>query len=141
TWSGYDGLTVTGAAALSTGTVTLNSNGSNILFNSTLAGGSQNLVITGNVVFGNEATDTVTGLGTLSVSGTTTINTSNVTSSGTQTYTGDVTLGVDTTLTTTNSAVTFSGTVNSEATESNDLTINAGSGDITFGAAVGAAVN
>ena len=34
TWSGFDGLTVTGAATLSTAAVTLNSNGGNILFSS-----------------------------------------------------------------------------------------------------------
>ncbi|MGJ4748995.1 hypothetical protein ACQV5M_21710, partial [Leptospira sp. SA-E8] len=45
TWSGFDGLTVTGAATLSGGLVTLNSNGSNILFSSTLAGGGQDLAI------------------------------------------------------------------------------------------------
>ncbi|CAN0503643.1 unnamed protein product, partial [Phaeothamnion confervicola] len=45
TWSGFDGLTVTGAGTLSTAAVTLNSNGGNILFSSTLAGGGQDLTI------------------------------------------------------------------------------------------------
>ncbi len=45
TWSGFDGLTVTGAATLSTGAVSINSNAGNILFGSTLAGGSQDLTI------------------------------------------------------------------------------------------------
>jgi hypothetical protein len=45
TWSGFDGLTVTGAATLSTGAVSINSNAGNISFGSTLAGGSQDLTI------------------------------------------------------------------------------------------------
>ncbi|MCX7373947.1 MAG: hypothetical protein NTW56_16185 [Alphaproteobacteria bacterium] len=44
-WSGFDGLTVNGAATLSSGAVSLNSNGGAILFASTLDGGSQNLSI------------------------------------------------------------------------------------------------
>ena len=49
--------------------------------------------------FGDAAGDTVTGLTTLAVSGTGTINTSTVTTSGAQTWSGAVTLGADTTLT------------------------------------------
>jgi hypothetical protein len=45
TWSGFDGLTVTGAATLSSGAVTLNSNAGAILFSSTLNGGNQDLAI------------------------------------------------------------------------------------------------
>ena len=44
-WSSFDGLTVTGAATLSGAAVSLDSNGGNILFSSTLAGGSQDLTI------------------------------------------------------------------------------------------------
>ena len=57
------------------------------------------LAIVGNAVFGNGTGDTVTGLTTLSVSGTTTINTNTITTSSTQGYTGAVTLGANTTLT------------------------------------------
>jgi CHAT domain-containing protein len=61
----------------------------------------------------------------------------NVTTKGGQSYNGSVILTRNATLETTNSDVTFSNTVDSEATETNDLTINAGSGDITFTGAVG----
>ncbi|NTU59181.1 MAG: filamentous hemagglutinin N-terminal domain-containing protein, partial [Chlorobiaceae bacterium] len=72
--------------------------------------------------------------------GTTAINGGSVTTSGTQTYNDDVTLGVGTTLTTTNSAVLFGSKVDSEATEGNGLTISAGSGAITLTGAVGSGV-
>src|SRR5204862_15137 len=66
-------------------------------FNGTLSGlfGGNNysLAITGQAVFGDAAADTVTGLTTLLVSGTTAINTHMVSSSGTQTYSGNVTIG------------------------------------------------
>ena len=45
TWSGYDGLTFTGAVTMSSGAVSLNSNGGNILLSSALAGGGQDLTI------------------------------------------------------------------------------------------------
>ena len=61
-------------------------------FNGTVAGGGNNLAITGDAVFGDAAGDTVTGLGTLSVSGTTQVGTNTVTSAGTQTYTGALTV-------------------------------------------------
>ena len=75
--------------------------GTTITTNSTIAGGTRSLTITGNAVFGDDATDTITGVNALSVSGTTSINTNTITTAGTQTYTGAVTLGNSTTLTTT----------------------------------------
>ncbi len=45
TWSGYDGLTFTGAVTMSSGAVSLNSNGGNILLSSTLSGAGQDLTI------------------------------------------------------------------------------------------------
>jgi hypothetical protein len=64
----------------------------------------------------------------LSVSGTSNLG-ANVTTSGTQTYTGAVTLSTDVTLATTNSNVTFSGTVDSDSTSpKRDLTLTLGSG-------------
>ena len=133
-------VTTTGAQtyndALSLGDDTTLS-GSAITTNGTVAGGSHSLDITGDAVFGDASGDTVTGLTTLSVSGTTGINTSNITSSGAQTYNDDVIVGADTTLTTTDSAVNFAGAVNSEATEANDLTVTTGSGNVTFTGVVG----
>src|SRR5204862_74239 len=81
--------------------------------NGTVTGASTSLSVTGNAIFGDAAADAVTGLTTLSVSGTTTINANTVTSSGTQTYTGAVTIGATAgtaTLTTTNSTVSFGST-------------------------------
>ncbi|MGJ4748701.1 hypothetical protein ACQV5M_20235, partial [Leptospira sp. SA-E8] len=64
TWSGFDGLTVTGAATLSSALVTLNSNGGNILFSSTLAGGGQDLAIASGTGAGTTTfTGAVSGLG------------------------------------------------------------------------------
>jgi hypothetical protein len=71
----------------------------------------------------------------VSVSGTSNLG-ANVTTSSTQTYTGNVTITGDRTLTTTNSNVTFSGTTNA-ASAGDALTIAAGSGDVTFTGAVG----
>ncbi|MGB6261428.1 MAG: filamentous hemagglutinin N-terminal domain-containing protein, partial [Rhodanobacter sp.] len=60
-----------------------------------------------------------------------------ITTSGTQTYNDAVTLGSDTVLTTTNSAVNFTGTVDNATTTARALTVNAGTGSVTFGGAVG----
>ncbi|MBV5279821.1 MAG: hypothetical protein J0651_00645, partial [Actinobacteria bacterium] len=69
--------------------------------NGTISGGSYSLTITGAAVFGDATGDTLTGISTLSVSSATTIYTNAITTSGSQTYSGDVTLGNSTTLTTT----------------------------------------
>jgi hypothetical protein len=144
---GAAGLTVsTGAAAAG-----------NILFNSTLAGAGNGLTATagsGDITF----SDTVSGLGALiansagttafnntvqatslttDTGGTTTLN-GDVTTSGAQTYGDDVRLNDGVTLTTTNSAVSFSGAVDSQAGETNALTISSGVGNATFTGAVGA---
>ena len=71
----------------------------------------------------------------LSVSGTSNLG-ANVTTSSTQTYTGDATISNDITLTTTNSNVLFGGTTDA-GTAGDTLTIAAGSGDVTFTDAVG----
>ncbi|NCW37063.1 MAG: hypothetical protein EBV99_03375, partial [Proteobacteria bacterium] len=76
-----------------------------------------------------------TGLTTLEVSGTSNLG-ANVTTSSTQTYTGNATISNNITLTTTNSNVTFSGTTNA-GTAGNTLTVAAGTGDVTFTGAIG----
>ncbi|NBU85086.1 MAG: hypothetical protein EBS21_11015, partial [Sphingomonadaceae bacterium] len=105
-----------------------------------LSGGSKTLSIVGNAELGNPngTNDTVTGLASLDVSGTTLIETATLTSTGTQNFQSDVTLGTTTTLTTTNSAITFGTALDSAATESNALTVAAGTGAVTFTGAVGA---
>ena len=63
-----------------------------------------------------------------------------ITTTGTQTYSGAVTLSAATiTLTTTNSDVTFGGTIDSDAGQTNHLTIdtNGTTGTIQFGGLVG----
>ncbi|WP_298621958.1 YDG domain-containing protein [uncultured Zoogloea sp.] len=75
--------------------------------------------------------------------GTTQIN-GNITTTGTQTYNDAVELQAPLAFATTNSAVTFGGTVDSQVTggvgEANPLTVNAGSGDVSFMGVVGGAV-
>src|SRR5204862_42316 len=86
--------------------------------------------VTGNAVFGNAPTDSVAGLTTLSVSGTTAINTNTITTSGDQSYSGAVTLANAPTLSGMN--VSFGSTVDGAGA----LRVNA-SGTTTFGGAVG----
>jgi len=123
-------ITTTGAQTY-TGAVTLGADvvlttDSIVTFNGTVAGNSKNLTITGDTVFGDEDTDTITGVKELTVTGTSTINTTTITTTGAQTYTGAVTLGADVVLTT-DSIVTFN---NKVIGDSNSLSIT---GDAVFG--------
>jgi hypothetical protein len=99
--------------------------GSTIIFNSPVSG-AYGLAIIGNAVFGNGSSDAVTLTGSsnlLTVSGTTRIN-ANITTSGSQTYDGAVTLGSDVTLR--GSEIAFNATVSGAY----GLTIT---GDAVFG--------
>ncbi|MBV5303077.1 MAG: hypothetical protein JZU70_02580, partial [Chlorobium sp.] len=107
----------------------------------TVAGGTHSLKVAGAAVFGDGAADTVTGLTTLDVTGATIINTNTITSTGSQTYTGAVTLGAGTTLTTTDTPVLFSSTIDSKASQGYGLTVSAGSGNVTFTGIVGGGTN
>lgn len=141
-------VSVTGTSAVSTGVVTTTGTqvytgavtvtpnvvftGSTVTFSSDLSGGNVDVTVTGNGVFagvsgldalvvtGNATFGGVVSTSTVAVTGTTQINTVLMSTSGTQTYTGAVTLG---------STTTFSGT---QVTFSNTLT---GGG---FGATVSA---
>jgi hypothetical protein len=73
----------------------------------------------------------VTGTGPTTLDG-------SVTTTGAQSYGGAVSLGATDTLTTTNSAVGFASTVNATTAGAQGLTVSAGIGAVTFGAAVGA---
>ncbi|MBV5303076.1 MAG: hypothetical protein JZU70_02575, partial [Chlorobium sp.] len=95
------------------------------------------LKVAGAAVFGDAAADTVTGLTTLEVTGTTAINTDTITTTGTQTYTGPVTLGVDSSLTTSGDAIVFSSTVDSDVTLARSLTLKSVTAVQNFGGAVG----
>jgi hypothetical protein len=123
--SGVNSLRVSGGTTINTTTVsstggqtyaeavTLGADatlaGSTVTFLGTVGGGWHAMAVSGNAVFGDAASDTVTGLSSLSVSGTAAINTSAVSTAGTQTYAGAVTLGADTTLT--GSTVALQGTL------------------------------
>src|SRR5439155_12303004 len=103
-----------------------------VTFLGTVAGGAHGLTISGNALFGDAAGDTVTGMTTLSVSGTSAINTGTVSGSGNQTYAGAVTLGTSVTISSGPGDVTFSSTINGAYT----FAVNS-AGVTTFAAAVG----
>jgi hypothetical protein len=138
---------INGGGITTSGTQTYNDNvtlgasaaltGTTITTNSTVVGGTYGLTVTGNAVFGNGTTDTLTGLSALSVSGTTSLYTDTVTTSGTQTYTGAVTLEASATLTTSDSAIGFASTVNGSVAGTYSLATRAGLAVTTFGNFVG----
>jgi hypothetical protein len=80
----YNNTVTLGADATLTGTT--------VTTKDTVTGGAHSLTVTGNAVFGDGTTDTLTGLTTLFVSGTTALNTTNITTTGNQTYAGAVTV-------------------------------------------------
>ena len=138
---GVSGTTLIKTAAISTtgaqtytGAVTLGANTTltgAVKFAGTLDGG-KTLAVTGNAEFDNAVGGT-TKLTSLGVSGTTLVKTAAITTTGTQAYTGAVTLGVGTTLTTTNSDVGFGSTVNGTF----GLTVAAGTGGIALAGQAG----
>ncbi|NDH07383.1 hypothetical protein EBX93_15945, partial [bacterium] len=76
--------------------------------------------------------------GALSVTGAAITLNNDITTSGSQSYTGPVTLANNIALDSgTSGAVSFSSTVNSASTTARDLNISAGSGNVTFTGAVG----
>ena len=142
--------------------VTLTTTNSNITFNKTVdsqSGEAKDLTLnsgTGNVSFNNSVGDT-TALGNLSVnsSGITLFNNTvkaaslitdatgssqingNITTTGNQTYNDTVEIQNPVTLTTTNSNIAFDKTVDSQSGEANNLTINSGTGNVSFNDSVG----
>jgi len=123
-----DTLTTTNSAVDFTSTVDDSSSNTHGL---TISAGS-GLVTFGGAVGGNAK------LASLAATSTTDIDVNgNVTTGGTQTYTGPVLIGANDTLTTTNSAVDFTSTVDDSSSNTHALTVSAGSGLITFGSAVG----
>ena len=136
--------TINGA---SSGEGTIQVTGSTKTFKNTI-GNSQpiaQLTIGGTTVF-EAAVQTVALTTTAAISNSTTLSVSgasnlgaNITSSGTQTYTGAVTLSANTVLTTSSEAVTFSNTVRSADSTKRNLTINTGGNGtvVTFDGIVG----
>ncbi|MFC5583149.1 beta strand repeat-containing protein, partial [Rhodanobacter terrae] len=98
-----------------------------------LTGGGHGLTINGGTTLA-----AASGLSTLSVSGSSTLN-GNITSSGQQTYTGAVALGGNITLDSTGASggITFGSTVDNAAATQQRLTADAPSGTVSFGGAVG----
>ena len=141
--------------------ITLTATGSDILFSGTAStvdsdGTTRNLTVSANeiefdgAVGGNTALgaigitgaldldNDITSASSLSVSTTSNLG-ANVTTSGTQTYTGAVTLSTDVILTTTNNNVTFGSTIDSDdASTKRDLTLTLGSGSASVTGIVGA---
>jgi filamentous hemagglutinin family protein len=122
-------------------TTTIDSTGTAIDFASTVdatAASGQGLTVgagAGTVTFagpvgGGQA------LANLAVTGPTDLE-GNVTTTGAQTYNSPVTLSATVTLATTNAAVDFADTVNAARPDDAGLTVNAGTGVVTFGGAVG----
>ena len=114
--------------------ITINNAGDEVLFSGIVGGsnGVGDISVTGALDLDANIADA----SSLSISQASNIG-ANVTTTNTQTYTGNTILSASNTLTTTNSNVVFSGTVNSDST-TRDLTINSGTGDVQFGNAVGA---
>jgi hypothetical protein len=113
--------------------------GSTITNSSTITGATFSLTETGNSVINGA----ISGVNIFSVSGTTTLG-ANVSTTGTQTYTGAVTVtgtAATRTITTTADTITFGSTVDSSALGANNLTFGAGSGNAVFTGAVGGATN
>ncbi|MCE3238393.1 MAG: hypothetical protein K0R24_1374, partial [Gammaproteobacteria bacterium] len=130
-----------GAITLHSNPVVLTTMNSPVSFASTInnGGGLSGLRIdTGSgAITLNGAVGNISALGTfeLNGTGTATIAGGSVTTSGVQSYSNPVALGADTLFTTTNSDVSFASSITNAAAHA--LTINAGSGAITLGGAVG----
>ncbi|HEY9801641.1 MAG TPA: CHAT domain-containing protein, partial [Leptolyngbyaceae cyanobacterium] len=105
---------------------------------SNIVNGASNLTLnvgTGNITFGGEIGG-ITALTSLTATAANTNVNGNITTTGAQTYNSDVKLNNSVELNTTNSAVTFNRKVESQNTNQN-LTVKAGTGNITFNDAVG----
>lgn len=131
-------ITTTGTQSYS-GAVTLGGNttlaGTTVTLGNTVSGSTRNLTITGNAVL-----DGAANLAALSVSGSSLLG-ANVTTSGAQTYTGAVSLNGDITLDSTGTNVSFVSTVDNATATAHGLTVDAASGLVSFGGAVGAGAN
>ncbi|MBT8560971.1 filamentous hemagglutinin N-terminal domain-containing protein [Polynucleobacter paneuropaeus] len=110
--------------------------------NASLNGGTSVSISTGssssNTIYVNSAISATSGTATLTLTGGTINLAANITTVGSQTYTGAVTLGANTALTATNSNITFSSTVDSTAGSYYGLSITNGTGTTAFGGVVGA---
>ncbi|NCV52685.1 MAG: hypothetical protein EBW65_09295, partial [Gammaproteobacteria bacterium] len=128
-------------------TVNLDGNGggtsADLIFNGIVGGASRPLdviTITGDLDL-NASIGNSPGATSISVSGAADLG-DDVETTGTQTYSGAVTISADgITLTTANSQITFSSTVNSEASEANALNIDVGTSEVEFDGIIGGGTN
>ncbi len=116
--------------------LTTNSGFGNTSFMSSIAGGTNALIVnsTGTTLFNSTVT---AGSVTTDTGGLTQLNGS-VTTSGAQTYNEAVQVLSGVTLTTTNSPLNFASTVDSQAGSNNALTVSTGTGSVGVGGAIGA---
>ncbi|PJI76626.1 autotransporter-like protein, partial [Polynucleobacter brandtiae] len=135
----YTGLTTISAGtiragsgnALGTGAVGIGSSGIlDLAYNGTVTLGSTLNMTTGAAITNSANTSNLYVTSTATLSG-------NITTAGTQTYIGAVTLGSNATLTSSNADITFSSTVDGESSAVQSLTIANGSGNIIFTGNVG----
>ena len=128
-------ITTTGSTQTYTGAVILSNNvtltGSTVTFDSTV-NGAHSLTITGNAVF-DDIVGGANALTSLSVSGTTDLNTYAVTTTGTQAYAGAVTL-TNIAVTLTGTTVAFDSTVDAASTGNEGLVVT---GNAAFDGIVG----
>jgi hypothetical protein len=128
-------------------TVNLDGNGggtsADLIFNGIVGGASLPLdvmTLTGDLDL-NASIGNSPGATSLTVSGTADLG-ADVETTGTQTYSGAVTVSADgITLTTANSQITFSSTINSEASEGNAINFAVGSSEVEFDGVIGGATN
>jgi autotransporter-associated beta strand protein len=141
-------LTTTNSQITFTGTVnseateandlTISVGTSEVEFDSAVGGGTDGALGAIGITGALDLDADITSASSLSVSTTSNLG-ANVTTSGTQTYTGAVTLSADVVLTTTNNNVTFSSTIDSDdASTKRDLTLTLGSGSASVTGIVGA---
>jgi fibronectin-binding autotransporter adhesin len=133
------GQTYSGAVTLGAGTTLASSGSGAIGFGSTVNGAHGLTVNTGGTTSFAGAVGGTTALTSLSTdAGGSTMLGSNVTTSGAQAYNDAVALGADLTLATANGAVSFGSTVDNATATKRALTVNAGTGAVTFTGALGA---
>ena len=141
-------LTTTNSQITFTGTVnseateandlTISVGTSEVEFDSAVGGGTDGALGAIGITGALDLDADITSASSLSVSTTSNLG-ANVTTSGTQTYTGAVTLSTDVILTTTNNNVTFGSTIDSDdASTKRDLTLTLGSGSASVTGIVGA---
>ncbi|MBT8588494.1 hypothetical protein G6675_09415, partial [Polynucleobacter paneuropaeus] len=124
-------LSAASANALGTSAVSIGSAGTlDLSYNGTVTLGSSLSMTAGSAITNSTNNSALVVTGASSLSG-------NITTNGSQTYTGAVTLGANTAIATSNANVTFSSTLDSSATNYYGLAIINGTGNTTFTASVG----